>query len=138
MDIRTFMYEIKKAPKMKVSLTRKIHIIALPQGTFLNARWSEDQSATTPCKALRHRKRVPRTRHQRLRHVFLSPFFIAWARSTTTKNYLNAFAVFCGMELKLARREEPADLFRKHIAAEPVTYVQPQLAVASKMYVPEV
>ena len=35
---------------MKVSLRRKIHIMALPQGTFLNARWSEDQSATMPCK----------------------------------------------------------------------------------------
>jgi hypothetical protein len=43
------MYEIKKLLKMKVSLRRKIHIIALPQGTFLNARWSEDQSATMPC-----------------------------------------------------------------------------------------
>jgi hypothetical protein len=42
------MYESKKQEKMKVSLRRKIHIIALPQGTFLNARWSEDQSATTP------------------------------------------------------------------------------------------
>jgi hypothetical protein len=32
------MYEIKKELKMNVSLRRKIHIIALPQGTFLNAR----------------------------------------------------------------------------------------------------
>src|SRR3990170_8391305 len=48
-DIRTVMYEIRKALKMKVSLTRNIHIMALPQGTFLNARWSEDQSATMPC-----------------------------------------------------------------------------------------
>src|SRR6266705_6510790 len=47
-DIRTVMYEIKKALKMKVSLRRKIHIMALPHGTFLNARWSEDQSATMP------------------------------------------------------------------------------------------
>src|SRR5207249_8132779 len=47
-DIRTVMYEIKKELKMNVSLRRKIHIIALPQGTFLNARWSEDQSATMP------------------------------------------------------------------------------------------
>src|ERR1700693_4273766 len=47
-DIRTVMYEIKKELKMKVSLRRKIHIMALPQGTFLNARWSEDQSATMP------------------------------------------------------------------------------------------
>jgi hypothetical protein len=44
------MYEIRKELKMKVSLSRKIHIIALPQGTPLNARWSEDQSAITPCK----------------------------------------------------------------------------------------
>src|SRR4026207_595182 len=49
-DIRTFMYEIKNAPKMKESMTRTTHIIALPHGTFLNARWSEDQSATMPCK----------------------------------------------------------------------------------------
>src|SRR5450631_4246605 len=49
-DIRTVIYEIKKQLKMKVSLRRKIHIIALPQGTFLNARWSEDQSAAIPCK----------------------------------------------------------------------------------------
>src|SRR5262249_21859856 len=33
---------------MKVSLRRKIHIMAFPQETFLNARWSEDQSATMP------------------------------------------------------------------------------------------
>src|SRR6476661_7828125 len=49
-DMRTVMYEMRKLPKMKVSLSRKIHIIGLPQGTFLNARWSEDTSAT----ALRH------------------------------------------------------------------------------------
>jgi hypothetical protein len=36
--------------KMKVSLRRKIHIIALPQGTFLNALWSDDQSDTMPSK----------------------------------------------------------------------------------------
>src|SRR5438094_8204726 len=47
-DIRTVMYEIRKQLKMKVSLRRKIHIMALPHGTFLNARWSEDQSATMP------------------------------------------------------------------------------------------
>src|SRR6266581_185679 len=41
-DIRTVMYEIRKQLKMK------IHIMALPHGTFLNARWSEDQSATMP------------------------------------------------------------------------------------------
>jgi hypothetical protein len=42
------MYDSKKQLKMKVSLRRKIHIIALPQGTFLNARWSDDQSSTKP------------------------------------------------------------------------------------------
>jgi hypothetical protein len=42
------MYEIKNTLKMKVSLTRKIHIMTLPHGTFLNAIWSEDQSATKP------------------------------------------------------------------------------------------
>src|SRR5437773_10848932 len=47
-DIRTVMYEIRNELKMNVSLSRKIHIIALPHGTFLNARWSDDQSATTP------------------------------------------------------------------------------------------
>src|ERR1700752_3173317 len=47
-DMRTVMYEIRKQLKMKVSLRRKIHIMALPQETFLNARWSEDQSATMP------------------------------------------------------------------------------------------
>ncbi|MNZ78422.1 hypothetical protein D3C78_969910 [compost metagenome] len=33
---------------MKMSLRMKIHIIALPQETFLNARWSDDRSAATP------------------------------------------------------------------------------------------
>src|SRR5712671_5352959 len=46
-DIRTFMYEVRKQVKMKVSLRRKIHIIALPQGTR-NACLSADQSDTTP------------------------------------------------------------------------------------------
>ena len=41
------MYEVRKQVKMKVSLSRKIHIIALPQGTG-NAFLSPDQSATTP------------------------------------------------------------------------------------------
>src|SRR3954467_15246692 len=45
-DARTVMYEIRKLPKMKVSLSRKIHIIGLPQGTPLKARWSEETSAT--------------------------------------------------------------------------------------------
>src|SRR3990170_7934148 len=49
-DQRTVMYDSRKQLKMKVSLSRKIHIIALPQGTFLNARWSEEKSATMPCK----------------------------------------------------------------------------------------
>jgi hypothetical protein len=48
MDQRTVMYDSRKQLKMKVSLSRKIHIIALPQGTFLNARWSEEMSAITP------------------------------------------------------------------------------------------
>src|SRR5215475_8096081 len=47
-DMRTVMYEIRNELKMNVSESRKIHIIALPHGTFLNARWSDDQSATTP------------------------------------------------------------------------------------------
>src|SRR5207244_8709149 len=46
-DIRTFMYEVRKQVKMKVSLRRKIHIIALPQGTG-KACLSADQSETTP------------------------------------------------------------------------------------------
>ena len=33
---------------MNVSLRRKIHIMALPQETFLNARWSEAQSEAMP------------------------------------------------------------------------------------------
>src|SRR6516165_10050090 len=48
-DIRTFMYEVRKQLKMKVSLRRKIHIIALPHGTG-KALLSRDQSATTPGK----------------------------------------------------------------------------------------
>src|SRR3954447_3172706 len=35
---------------MKVSLSRKIHIMAFPQDALLNARWSEDQSATSECQ----------------------------------------------------------------------------------------
>src|SRR3712207_2090044 len=45
-DIRTVMYDSRKQPKMKVSLRRKIHIMAFPQDALLNARWSEDQSET--------------------------------------------------------------------------------------------
>src|SRR3981189_1568132 len=48
-DIRTFMYDVRKQVKMKVSLRRKIHIIALPQGTR-NACLSDAQSDTTPDK----------------------------------------------------------------------------------------
>src|SRR5690349_4240901 len=33
---------------MKVSDSRKIHIMAFPQDTFLKARWSDDQSAAMP------------------------------------------------------------------------------------------
>jgi hypothetical protein len=32
-EIRTVMYPMRKHVKIKVSLTRKTHIIALPQGT---------------------------------------------------------------------------------------------------------
>jgi hypothetical protein len=35
-DERTVMYEVRKQLKMKVSLKRKIHIMALPQWTRLN------------------------------------------------------------------------------------------------------
>src|SRR4029453_6026976 len=49
-DPRTVMYEIRKLPKMNVSDSRKIHIIGLPQGTPLNARWSDEKSATTLCR----------------------------------------------------------------------------------------
>ena len=34
-DDRTVMYEVRKMEKMKVSLSRKIHIMALPQWTPL-------------------------------------------------------------------------------------------------------
>jgi len=47
-DLRTVMYDRRKQLKMKVSLRRKIHIMALPHDALLNARWSEDQSAATP------------------------------------------------------------------------------------------
>src|ERR1700682_924143 len=50
-DIRTFMYEVRKHVKMKVSLSRKIHIIALPHGTG-NTCLSPDQSAVTPSRPL--------------------------------------------------------------------------------------
>src|SRR5829696_4932249 len=44
-DMRTVMYDSRKQLKMKVSLRRKIHIMAFPHDTCLNARWSEPQSA---------------------------------------------------------------------------------------------
>src|SRR5919109_1877029 len=49
-DIRTVMYDSSKQLKTKVSLRRKIHIMAFPQETFLNARWSEAQSPTMLCQ----------------------------------------------------------------------------------------
>src|SRR5437016_14312088 len=52
-DIRTFMYEVRKQVKMKVSLRRKIHIIALPQGTgkaCLSAR-SEERRVGKECRS---------------------------------------------------------------------------------------
>src|SRR5215212_4629168 len=48
-DMRTFMYDVRKQLKMNVSESRKIHIIALPHGTG-NACLSPDRSATTPGK----------------------------------------------------------------------------------------
>jgi hypothetical protein len=36
--MRTTMYDTRKQAKMNVSESRKIHIMALPQGTLLNAR----------------------------------------------------------------------------------------------------
>src|SRR5437870_1761135 len=47
-DIRTFMYEVRKQLKMNVSESRKIHIIALPHGTG-KACLSPDKSETIPC-----------------------------------------------------------------------------------------
>ena len=53
---------------MKVSLRRKIHIMALPQETFLNARWSEDQSAAIPQTGREARALVPRVGRRHSRH----------------------------------------------------------------------
>ena len=55
--MRTFMYDVRKHVKMNVSLSRKIHIIALPHGTG-NACLSADQSATTPCRPSIERRDV--------------------------------------------------------------------------------
>ena len=52
-EMRTFMYEVRKHEKMNVSLSRKIHIIALPHGTG-KACLSADQSAATPCRPSGH------------------------------------------------------------------------------------
>jgi hypothetical protein len=46
-DMRTFMYEVRKHVKMNVSLKRKNHIMAFPQGTW-NVCLSELQSWTKP------------------------------------------------------------------------------------------
>src|SRR5688572_2581255 len=48
-DTRTFIYPVRKHVKMNVSESRKIHIIALPQGTW-NVCLSADQSPTMPCQ----------------------------------------------------------------------------------------
>src|SRR3981189_2907552 len=47
-DMRTVMYDSRKQVKMKVSLSRKFHIMTFPQDTFLNDCWSELQSDTMP------------------------------------------------------------------------------------------
>ena len=47
-DPLPFMYEIKKQLKTKVSLNRKIHIMALPQCTPLNIVWSDAVSDAIP------------------------------------------------------------------------------------------
>jgi hypothetical protein len=44
------MYEIKKQLNIKVSLSKKIHIINLPHWTPLNAVWSEPISWAIPLK----------------------------------------------------------------------------------------
>ena len=67
------MYEIRKLPKMKVSLRRKIHIIGLPQGTFLKARWSDDKSATMPCRPFAG-QRIGRAGCCVRRHGIQSPY----------------------------------------------------------------
>src|SRR4051794_17404100 len=51
-EMRAVMYAMRKQLNTKVSLSRKIHIIALPQDTSLNARWSEPQSAVKRRHAL--------------------------------------------------------------------------------------
>jgi hypothetical protein len=47
-DALAVINEIKKQLNINVSLKRKIHIIALPQGTPLNAFWSDPQSYIKP------------------------------------------------------------------------------------------
>ena len=61
-EIRTCMYETRKHEKMNVSLSRKIHIIALPHGTA-KACLSAEKSVTTPPRPAGHRGRLHGTRH---------------------------------------------------------------------------
>ena len=61
----------RKHEKMNVSLSRKIHIIALPQGTA-KACLSAAKSVTTP-GILPPRRRLDRTRHDLDRHRRLHP-----------------------------------------------------------------
>ena len=51
--IRTVMYAVRKHVKMNVSDRRKIHIIALPQGTPLKTATSSAQSFTSCSYAVR-------------------------------------------------------------------------------------
>src|SRR4030088_2696694 len=72
-DIRAVMYESRKQLKMKVSLRRKIHIMTLPQETFLNARWSEPQSEVMPSQPPGRARASPAP----VTAVFAIPVFIA-------------------------------------------------------------
>ena len=67
-DIRTCMYDVRKHVKMNVSLSRKIHIIALPQGTG-KACLSAAKSVTTPGNPFGDDSgRLDGTRHDLDRH----------------------------------------------------------------------
>src|ERR1700716_885396 len=83
-EIRTVMYEIKKELKMNVSLRRKIHIIALPQGTFLNAPWAEHQAATMPCKPSASGRGSP-VLASAGSVMFFDPFYVCVCNSTANK-----------------------------------------------------
>src|SRR5438445_1033641 len=83
-DIRTVMYEIRNELKMNVSLRRKIHIIALPHGTFLNARWSEDQSATMPCRPSANGRGSP-VLASAGSVMFFDPLYVCVCNSTANK-----------------------------------------------------